>query len=98
MAKIRDEEINQINRAEFIPPENFEGQAVIDDIFLRLTSHYSDGSRLSKFKLLFTKEEFLDEVLNILIIAVKEFYSSQRIDQNSLLEKFDVLINKIAED
>lgn len=98
LAKIRDEEINQISRAEFIPPENFEGQAVIDDIFLRLTTHFSEESKLSKFKVLFTKEEFLDEVISILVIAVKEFYSSQRIDQNSLFEKFDELIKKIPQD
>ncbi|MBF02202.1 MAG: hypothetical protein CMP76_02785 [Flavobacterium sp.] len=98
LAKIRDEEINQINRAEFIPPENFEGQAVIDDIFLRLTTHFSEENKLSKFKTLFTKKEFLDEVVDILNFAIKEFYSTQKIDQNALFEKFEKLIESIPED
>lgn len=98
LAKIRDEEINQISRAEFIPPENFEGQAVIDDIFHRLTNHFSEESKLSKFKVLFTKKEFLDEVIDSLVVTVKEFYSSQRINQKSLFEKFDELIKRLPSD
>ncbi len=97
LARIRDEEINQINRAEFIPPENFESLAVIDDIFHSLTTHFTDEHKLQKFKDLFTKEEFLDEIVDVLNEAIKEFYSVQKINHDSLFTKFNELIDKIPD-
>jgi len=93
LAKIRETEINQIHNAEFTPPENFEGQAVIDDIFFSLTNYFKENNKLNEFKAIFTKEEFIDEVIRILVIAIDDFYKNQKINE-TLFTDFEKLITK----
>jgi hypothetical protein len=94
LAQIREKEINQINNAEVIPPENFEGQAVIDDIFFNLTNHFKDNlNQLNEFKAIFTRQDFIDEVINLLVGAVAEFYTNKKIG-DSLYTDFEGLIKK----
>jgi len=92
LAKIRESEINQVNNEEYTPPENFEGEAVIDDIFFKLTTYYHDKlNKIDDFKLLFTKKEFIEDVVKILLKTIKVFYDKKTID-NSLFADFDRLI------
>lgn len=93
LAKIRESEINQIHNAEFTPPENFEGQAVIDDIFFSLTNHFKESNKLNEFKAIFTKEEFIDEVIKLLVDAIDDFYRNQKIN-DKLFSDFETLIVK----
>jgi hypothetical protein len=98
LAKIREKEINQINNSEFIQPENFEGEAVIDDIFFNLTNHYKDNlNKLEDFKTVFTKKEFMEDVIKILVDAIKEFYINKKLN-NSIYNDFDTIIKAANED
>lgn len=92
LAQIREQEINRINNSELIPPENYEGEAVIDDIFFNLTNHYKDNvSQLKNFRAIFTKIELVDEVIRLLENTIKEFYQTKEISKK-LYEEFDNLI------
>lgn len=94
LAKIRDQEINQIHNAEFIPPENFEGQAAIDNIFFNLTNHFKENlNKLDDFKSLFTKKELIDNVITLLVDAIAEFYKTKKINEK-LFVAFEKLIEK----
>lgn len=92
LAKIRDNEINQINRLEIAPPENFEGEAVIDEIFFNLTNHYKDKlNKLDEFRAIFTKKEFIDKVVTLLVDAIDKFYKTKQLDPN-FYSDFDKLV------
>lgn len=94
LAKIRESEINEINSQEIIRPENFEGEAVIDDIFFKLTSHYKESeNKLEGFKNIFTHKELINDVVNILTKSIKDFYENRRLD-NKVFVEFDKLIEK----
>lgn len=94
LAKIRDSEINEINSQEFTRPENFEGEAVIDDIFFKLTSHYKEtDNKLDEFKNVFTHKELIDDVIKILTESIKDFYEQRKFDNKVFIE-FDKLIEK----
>ena len=68
LAEIRDQEVNQLSNKEIIPPENYEGEAVIDDVFYNLTNHYQEQDhKLELFKKIFTRKEFIKDVINVLI-------------------------------
>lgn len=93
LAEIRDKEINQINNSEIIQPENYEGEAVIDDIFFKLTHHYKDKvNKLDEFKAIFTKKEFMEDVIKLLLKAIKEFYEKKGISE-TLYTDFDKLLS-----
>jgi hypothetical protein len=92
LASIREKEINQINSSEYTPPENYEGEAVIDDIFFNLTNRYKENlNMLDEFKAVFTKKEFMEDVIKILVNAIKEFYDTKQFNQ-SLYSDFDKIV------
>lgn len=92
LAEIREREINQINNSEVVQPENYEGEAVIDDIFFNLTTRYKEQlNKLEEFKAIFTKKEYMESVIKLLVKAIKEFYDSKKIS-DSLYTDFDKLI------
>ncbi|MCC4213406.1 hypothetical protein [Leeuwenhoekiella parthenopeia] len=94
LAKIRESEINEINSQEIIRPENFEGEAVIDDIFFKLTSHYKENTNnLNGFKNIFTQKELINDVVNILTKSIKDFYENRKLDNKVFIE-FDKLIER----
>jgi len=98
LAKIRENEIQKINTSEVTPPENFEGQAVIDDIMFNLTNHFKENlNMLNDFKAIFTKKEFIEDVINLLLKAIGEFYDHKKFD-NSLYLGFEELINRSKKD
>ena len=93
LADIREREIHNIANNIIIPPDNKEGEAVIDDILFNLTNYYQDNEdkNFEKFKLLFTKQELVDNIIGILTETVDSYYTSSIID-SKLYEKFDNLI------
>ena len=94
-AKIRDEEIYKVRENQIIPPEDIEGEAVIDDIFYKLTTHYRENeNNITQFKKVFTKKEYIDDVIKLISDTVIEYYKKQHFDENVIV-KFDELINKI---
>lgn len=98
LAKIRESEINKLNSEDVTRPENFEGEAVIDDIFFKLTSHYKETeSDLLKFKNLFTQKQYMEEIIKLLIDTIKDFYENKKLDNKIVLE-FDKLIKIANED
>ncbi len=92
LASIREREINQVTSSELTPPENYEGEAVIDDIFFNLTNRYKDNTNtLNAFKAVFTKREFLDDVVKLLNKTIDDFYSTKQISKDIYI-KFDTIV------
>lgn len=93
LAKIREDEINQINKSVIIPPDNFEGVAVIDDVFYQLTSHYQkdDNYKIDTLKQVFLKKELVDTIITVLLKAVEDFYKTRQIG-DTMYQTFDKLI------
>lgn len=92
LAKIRESEINKLNSEDVTRPENFEGEAVIDDIFFKLTTYYKDTeSKLNDFKNLFTQKVYMEKVIEVLIKTVADFYKNKFLDDN-VISEFDKLI------
>lgn len=95
LADIREKEIHDISNNILIPPENKESEAVIDEVLYNLTNHYQDkDDNFEQFKLLFTKEELVDDIINILTETVNKYYISPIID-SELYVKFDKLISRL---
>lgn len=92
LSEIRESEINKLNSEDVTRPENFEGEAVIDDIFFKLTSHYRDSeSKLNDFKNLFTQKVYMDKVIELLVKTISDFYKNKFLD-NNIVSEFDKLI------
>jgi hypothetical protein len=97
LADIREKEIHDINKNIVIPPENFEGEAVIDDVVYNLTNHFrekEDESDFEVFKEIFTKKELMEEVLTTITNAVTDYYKEYKID-DKYFNSFEELIVKI---
>ncbi len=98
LAEIRDNEIHQIKQNQIIPPGITEGEAVIDDVFYKLTSHYNeDEDGIDKLKIVFTMKEYFDSVIDILQREVNHFYQTKNVS-DKLFSDFDDLISKIQEE
>lgn len=96
LANIRDEEIYKVRDNQIIPPEDIEGEAVIDDVFYKLTSHYRENENdIDKFKKVFTKKEYVDEVIQLIKAAITKYYETKHFDENTIV-RFDELINKMT--
>ncbi|PKG42569.1 hypothetical protein, partial [Psychroflexus sp. MES1-P1E] len=92
LSEIRESEINKLNSEDVTRPENFEGEAVIDDIFFKLTTHYKDSeNKLNDFKNLFTQKVYMDKVIELLIKTISVFYKNKFLD-NNIVTEFDKLI------
>ena len=97
LADIREKEIHDINKNIVIPPENFEGEAVIDDVVYNLTNHFKekeDVSDFEMFKEIFTKKEFMEDVITTITDAITDYYKTYKID-NKFYESFEELIVKM---
>ena len=98
LASIRENEINKVNKEEITPPVNFEGEAVIDDIFFNLTNYYRDkDNKIEDFKKVFTKKEYMDDVVELLSKTIKSFYENKTLD-TTLYSDFDLIIEKAKSD
>jgi hypothetical protein len=98
LAEIRDNEIHQIQQNQVILPDEIEGEAVIDDVFYKLTSHYKEEEKdIDTFKAIFTKHELFDTVINILLREVEGFYKTKNVS-DELFSDFDKLINTVKEE
>lgn len=98
LAEIRDNEIHQIKQNQVVVPDEVEGEAVIDDVFYKLTSYYNEPEKdIDELKIVFTKREFFDEVIEILLREVENFYETKHISE-ALFSDFDKLIWKIKDD
>ncbi|MBN1184971.1 MAG: hypothetical protein JXB49_21985 [Bacteroidales bacterium] len=97
-AKMRDQEIHQIKTNQIFPPEELEGEAVIDDVFYKLTNHYLEAeNELKFFKQVFTKKEFIDKVFYTLDHEIKHFYSHKKISDNLFIE-FNSMISILKDE
>jgi hypothetical protein len=91
LADIRKKEIDDINNNVVIPPEKYEGEAVIDDVFFNLSNHYQDLDDMSKFELfkkIFTKKDLIEDVLKTILAAIDNYYKTREFD-NKIYDKFD---------
>ncbi|MFL0161144.1 hypothetical protein [Aquirufa salirivi] len=87
LANVREKEINQIESFEVIPPDNFEGKAVIDDIMFNLTKHFTEEvKRKDDFRALFTKKELIDTVIGLLQNSIKDFYVNKKLNDSIYLD------------
>jgi hypothetical protein len=100
LAKIREEEIDNINRKVVTPPEDFEGEAVIDEVFYNLSNHFQekeDGKLFNYFKEVFTKKQYLNSVIESIKNAIKTYYTTKEIDQN-LYITFENFVQEIKKE
>jgi len=98
LAEIRDNEIHQIKKNQIILPDETEGEAVIDDVFYKLTSHYSEEENdIETFKSIFTKQELFETVIDILLREVENFYINKNVS-DELFTDFDKLIYEVKEE
>jgi hypothetical protein len=100
LAKIREEEIQNINSKVITPPEDFEGEAVIDEVFYSLSNHFQDekdNSSFTYFKELFKRKDLMDTVIQSIKTAIDFYYSTHQID-NNLFTTFDMMVTKIKKE
>ncbi len=96
LAEIRDEEIYKVRENQIIPPDAIDGEVVIDDVFYKLTAHYRENeNNINQFKKVFTKREFFDDVIAIILNAVDDYYKMNRFNEK-VIDKFDELIDKLT--
>ncbi|MBB3837949.1 hypothetical protein FHS57_001946 [Runella defluvii] len=97
LAEIRDNEIHRIQEKEIIPPENMEGEAVIDDVFYKLTTHYQENeSSLEKFKSVFSDPALIDRVMEVIKRAIDNIYKKNKTLDNTVFVEFDSIINSVS--
>lgn len=93
LAKLREDEINKIASSEVHIPENFEGDAILDDVVFNITDHYKSSDYFSDFKKLFTNKRLVDRILGLINNSITDFYSTKEINKE-VYEKFDELISE----
>jgi hypothetical protein len=100
LAEIRENEIDDINNKISTPPENFEGEAIIDDVVFNLTNYFQSKENSLEFELfkeIFTKKELMPEVITTITGAISSFYKSSKIE-NKFYETFDKLVAALKEE
>lgn len=100
LAQIREEEIDRINRKVSTPPEEFEGEAVIDEVFYSLSNHFQekeDEKYFGYFREIFTKKELMATVIDSIMSAIESYYQKQKID-SKLFTTFDKLVEEIKKE
>lgn len=98
LAKIRDEEIYKVRDNQIIPPDYIEGEVVIDDVFYKLTTHYRENEKnIEQFKKVFTKKEYVEDVIKIILETVCNYYDKNHFDEEAI-SKFDEIISKMVEE
>jgi hypothetical protein len=97
LADIREREVNNINNNVNNPPQAYEGEAIIDDVVYNLTNHFQekeDQKEFELFKEIFTKKEFMTEVIDNITNAVSTYYEFNTIEPK-FYESFENIIQKI---
>lgn len=95
LGEIRDNEIHRIQEKQVVPPDDMEGEAVIDDVFYKLTNHYQENdSNIENFKRIFSAKDFMERVLKTLIKAIDQVYKSKKFD-DSIYAEFDKIISDV---
>ena len=100
LAQIREEEIDRINRKVSTPPEEFEGEAVIDEVFYSLSNHFQekeDEKYFRYFREIFTKKEMMKTVIDSIMSAIDSYYQKHKIDAE-LFTTFDSLVEEIKKE
>jgi hypothetical protein len=99
LAEIRETEIDKINKNQIVPPDNIEGEAVIDDVFYQLTQYYQsdENYKLNSLKQLFLKKEYVEIIIDTLLKAVDNFYKTRAVG-DQLYSTFDKLISKVEKE
>lgn len=95
IAEIRDKEIHKKSEQEILPPDDLESEAVIDDVFYKLTTYYQskEESVMENFKKIFTKKELIDKVIKILVNSVDDYYKNKKFDEKIYLEFDSIILN-----
>lgn len=91
LAEIRNNEIYKIEQHELVPPDEFEGEAVIDDVFFRLSKYYQNDNKRDDFKDVFTIEDYVNDVIVLIESAVTEFYDTKKIS-DTFFQSFDNIV------
>lgn len=100
LAQIREEEIDRINRKVSNPPEDFEGEAVIDEVFYSLSNHFQDKEDeryFRYFREIFTRKELMPTVIESIRSAIDSYYQKQKID-SMLYATFDKLVEEVKKE
>lgn len=99
LADIRDNEIYTAKHSSVNVSDELEGEFVIDDVFFKLTSYYRDpeNKSIELFQKIFTKKEYVNEVIDLINNTINHFYDYKKFDEN-IYSKFDNLIDKMIED
>lgn len=97
LAAIRDEQIYypKDKPNSRLKDDDIKGELVIDDIFFKLTRHYSQQSSLEQFKSVFTTEDYMDEVIDIISGAIVSSQKMNKFD-DTIFDKFDQIITKVS--
>lgn len=92
LSKLREEEINKIATSEVHTPENYEGDAVLDDVVFNITDYYKTKDNFNEFKKLFTNKALVDKIIDLIERTINSFYEKKEID-TVVYDEFDFLIN-----
>lgn len=92
LSKLREEEINRIATSEVHTPENYEGDAVLDDVVFNITDYYKTKDNFNEFKKLFTNKALVDKIIDLIERTINSFYEKKEID-TVVYDEFDFLIN-----
>lgn len=95
LADLRDQEIYQIANNEIVIPDNFEGEAILDEVVFLITEHYREKNLIQQFSNLFTKKEFMEDIVELIKICKTQMYESNKIEDNVYIE-FNKLIEKTS--
>jgi len=95
LKNIRQQEINDINSKIIIPPDSLKGQVAIDDIFINLSRHFENINNADDFrffKKIFTKPEYMDDVISNIKQAINDYYENQ-FDGEKIYGFFESLVS-----
>jgi len=93
LAKMREEEINKIANLEIHIPDNYEGDAILDDVVFNITEHYKIKDDFSSFKDLFTNKNLIEKILELIKNSIKDIYDKNEIS-DEIFNEFDYLIKE----
>jgi hypothetical protein len=94
LADIRDRDLHRIEESAFSRPHDFEGDAVVDDVFYKLSNHFLKNDRIEDFKKVFLSKDHVEPVIEIILSAINTFHETKKFDE-SIFSKFDEIIKDI---
>lgn len=93
LGELREKEIYQIANKEVIMPDNYEGDAILDDVVFNLTDHYKEKGQIQDFISLFTQQDLIEKIVDLIKCSTQQVYSESKIN-DSIYVEFDELINR----